>query len=184
MIRHVSASALAAVAFAALAGSAFADVTFLEKSQDREFLAHRLVGTKVLNAQAEEIGEVKDVVVNSQGTATGFVIGVGGFLGLGDKLVAVPFASVEVGDVVAGSRIVVVPVSKEQLKAAPAFTSTDPSMTDRAKQKASDWLTSVKAKAMELAKQAEQKAKELSDKAAEKAKELSDKAKEAAAPKQ
>ncbi len=161
MIRHVSASALAAVAFAALAGSALADVTFLDKSQDREFLAHRLVGTRVLNGQAEDIGDVKDVVINSQGTATGFVIGVGGFLGIGDKLVAVPFSAVEIGDVVAGSRVVVVPVTKEQLKAAPAFTSTDPSMADRAKQKASEWLASAKSKAMELAKKAEEKAKEL-----------------------
>ncbi|MFX8389452.1 PRC-barrel domain-containing protein, partial [Acinetobacter baumannii] len=87
--------------------------------------------TRVLNGQAEDIGEVKDVIVNTQGTATGFVIGVGGFLGLGDKLVAVPFSSVEVGDVIAGSRVIVVPVTKEQLKAAPTYTSTDPTMADR-----------------------------------------------------
>ena len=172
MIRHVSASALAAVAFAALAGSAFADVIFLDKSQDHEFMAHRLVGTRVLNGQAEDIGEVKDVIINTQGTATGFVIGVGGFLGLGDKLVAVPFSSIEVGDVVAGSRVIVVPVTKDQLKAAPTFTSTEPTMADRAKQKASEWLASAKTKAMELAKQAQDKAKDLADKA-----------KEAAAPK-
>lgn len=184
MIRYVSASALAAVAFAALAGSALADTTFLDKSQDHEFLAHRLVGTRVLNGQAEDIGEVKDVIVNTQGTATGFVIGVGGFLGLGDKLVAVPFSSVEVGDVIAGSRVIVVPVTKEQLKAAPTYTSTDPTMADRAKQKASDWLASVKSKAIELAKQASEKAKELSDKASEKAKELAAPKDAAPAPKQ
>jgi len=161
MIRHVTASAIAAVAFAALAGSASADVTFLDKQQPLEFMVHRLVGTKVLNAQAEEIGEVKDIVVNTQGTATAVVIGVGGFLGIPEKLVAVPFASVEIGDVVQSSRVVVLSATKDQLKAAPAYVGTDPAMADRAKQKASDWFAAAKAKVTELAKKASDKAKEM-----------------------
>jgi len=161
MIRHVTASAIAALAFAAFAQAASADVVFLDKQQPLEFMTHRLVGNKVLNAQAEEIGDVRDVIVNTQGTATAVVIGVGGYLGIAEKLVAVPFASVEIGDVVQSSRVVVVPVTKDQLKAAPTFAGTDPAMTDRAKQTASDWFAAAKSKALDLAKKAQDKAKEL-----------------------
>src|SRR5918993_1462754 len=40
-------------------------------------------------AEGENIGEVNDIVVNSNGTIEGVVIGVGGFLGIGEKDVAV-----------------------------------------------------------------------------------------------
>lgn len=163
MIRHTTVWATAALALAAFGTAASAaDVTFLEKQQPYEFLAHRLVGTKVLNAQAEEIGDVKDIIINGQGTATGIVVGVGGFLGIADKLVAVPFSAIQIGDVVQSSRVVVLDTTKDALKAAPAYAATDPAMADRVKQKASDWLSVAKAKVMELTKAASDKAKQLS----------------------
>jgi len=163
MPRHHTTFAIAAVAFAALAGSAVAaPVTFVEKQQAGEWLAHRLVGTKVLNAQAEAIGEVKDVVVDKSNVVTTVVIGVGGFLGIPEKLVAVPISAIQIGDVVQSSRIVVLDTTKDALKAAPAYASTDPAMTDRVKQKASDWMSAAKAKVMELSKAASEKAKEMS----------------------
>ena len=163
MPRHHTAFAIAAVAFAALAGSAVAaPVTFVDKQQAGEWLAHRLVGTKVLNAQAESIGEVKDVVVDKSNVVTTVVIGVGGFLGIPEKLVAVPINAIQIGDVVQSSRIVVLDTTKDALKAAPAYAATDPAMTDRVKQKASDWMSAAKAKVMELSKAASDKAKEMS----------------------
>lgn len=162
MIRNHTAFAIAAVALAAVAGSAVAaPVTFLEKQQAGEWLAHRLVGTKVLNAQAEEIGSVKDVVVDKAGAVSAVVIGVGGFLGIPEKLVAVPVAQIHVGDVVQSSRVVVLDATKEALKAAPTYTATDPAMPDRVKQKASDWMAAAKAKVMDLSKAASEKAKEM-----------------------
>jgi sporulation protein YlmC with PRC-barrel domain len=163
MIRHHTAFAIAAVALAALAGSAVAGpVTFIEKQQSGEWLSHRLVGTKVLNAQAEEIGEVKDVVIDAKGAVTAVVVGVGGFLGIPEKLVAVPYDAIHIGEVVQSSRVVVLDVTKDALKAAPAYGASDPAMTDRVKQKASDWLAVAKTKVMELSKMAADKAKQLS----------------------
>ena len=163
MIRHSTAFAIAALALAAFAGqAAAAPVTFLDKQQAGEVLTHRLVGTKVLNAQAEEIGEVKDVVIDAKGAVTAVVVGVGGFLGIPEKLVAVPYGAIQIGEVVQSSRIVILDASKDALKAAPAYAATDPAMTDRVKQKASDWLAIAKAKVMELSKMASDKAKELS----------------------
>ena len=41
-----------------------------------------------------KIGEIMDVLVDREGKATALIIGVGGFLGIGEKDVAVPFNSV------------------------------------------------------------------------------------------
>ena len=164
MSRQSTALAIAAVTMAVIAGpgsASAAPVTFLEKQQSGEWLAHRLVGTKVLNAQAEAIGEVKDVVLDRNNVATTVVIGVGGFLGIPEKLVAVPINVIQIGDVVQSSRIVVLDATKEALKAAPAYSATDPAMPDRVKQKASDWMSAAKAKVLELSKAASEKAKEM-----------------------
>ena len=163
MIRFTPACAAAALALAAMVGPAYAaPVTFIEKQQAGEWLAHRLAGTKVLNAQAEEIGDVKDVVVGKDGAVTAVVVGVGGFLGIADKLVAVPFSAIQIGDVVQSQRVIVLDATKDALKAAPAYAATDPAMADRVKQKASDWLSMAKAKVLELTKAASEKAKEMS----------------------
>ncbi len=165
MIRHYFTFAVAAVVLAALGGAAAAvaaPVTFLGKQEPGEWLAHRLVGSKVLNAQAEEIGEVKDVVVDKAGQVAAVVVGVGGFLGIPEKLVAVPYSAIHVGDVVQSSRVVVLDTTKDALKAAPTYAATDPGTAERVTQKASDWMTAAKAKVLELSKMAAEKAKQLS----------------------
>ena len=167
MIRHHTAFAIAAVTWAttlaAVAGSAVAaPVTFVTNQAAGEWLTHRLHGTKVLNAQAEEIGEIKDVVIDAKGAVSTVVLGVGGFLGIPEKLVAVPYSAIQIGDVVQSSRVVVLDVTKDALKAAPAYSATDPATADRVKQKASDWMALAKTKVMELSQKAKEKAKELS----------------------
>jgi sporulation protein YlmC with PRC-barrel domain len=163
MNRSRTALAVAALSIAALAGPAAAtQPTFVAKQQAGEWLAHRLVGTDVLNGQAEKIGTVKDVVLDAKGQATTVVVGVGGFLGIPEKLVAVPFGQIQVGDVVQSSRVVVLDASKDALKAAPAYEATDPGTTERVQQRASDWYGAAKAKVMELTKAAAEKAKEIS----------------------
>lgn len=161
MIRSRTAIALAAASFIVCSAPAFA-VTFVDGQKSDEWLAYKLVGTKVLNAQAEEIGDVKDVVVNARGQVSVVVIGVGGFLGMPEKLVGVPFSNVQVGDVVQSTRVVVLDASKDQLKAAPVYSSNDPGTAERVSQRASDWYEKTKAKVLELTKAASDKAKEMS----------------------
>jgi sporulation protein YlmC with PRC-barrel domain len=157
-----TALAVAALSLAALAGPAIAEPKFVEKQAAGEWLAHRLVGTKVLNAQAEQIGEVKDVVVDGKGQVTAVVLGVGGMLGFPEKLVAVPYSALQIGEVVQSSRIVVLPdANKDLLRAAPVFTPSDPGTTERVAQRASDWYAAAKSKVLELTKTASEKAKEL-----------------------
>ena len=51
--------------------------------------------TKVISANNESIGDINDVIVDRNGQAIAAVVGVGGFLGIGEKDVAVPFKSLE-----------------------------------------------------------------------------------------
>ncbi len=90
-------------------------------AQDREqWLATTLIGTEVRGAADEDLGEVSDVLMDRNGNVVGAVIGVGGFLGIGQKDVAVPFNALELvrnGD----DEKLVLRKSKEELKAAPEF---------------------------------------------------------------
>ncbi len=53
--------------------------------------ASRVIGSAVYNENNESIGEVDDIVIPTNGGAPVAVVSVGGFLGIGAKLVAVPY---------------------------------------------------------------------------------------------
>lgn len=76
------------------------------------------VGASVHNAEGERIGEVHDLVVDTDDRVTHAVIDVGGFLGMGEKRVLMPFDELKTD--AAGE--IVVPANRGQLEALPAFT--------------------------------------------------------------
>ena len=91
-----------------------------------QVLASSVLGKTVYTGadeQGEAIGDVNDVVINADGGAEALVIGVGGFLGIGEKDVAVNFDRVSWSDR-DGQRIIVVSVTKEELQVAPQFDRT------------------------------------------------------------
>lgn len=55
--------------------------------------ASKLVGLGVYNGSDERIGDINEVLLDRDGKAQAVVIGVGGFLGIGEHDVAVPFAA-------------------------------------------------------------------------------------------
>ena len=63
---------------------------------NNSILAGDLIGALIYNAQGETVGDVDDVIVSLDGTVEGVVIGVGGFLGIGEKNVAVEMAQISV----------------------------------------------------------------------------------------
>ena len=88
-----------------------------------QILASDLLGMTVYNGStddAESVGEINDVVMGSNGNAEAVVIGVGGFLGIGEKEVAVDFAKISWIDR-DGSRWLILDSSKEELDGAPEF---------------------------------------------------------------
>ena len=90
------------------------------------FRASELIGKSVNNASGETIGEINDIVLGQDGSANAALIGVGGFLGLGEKSVAVDFADLNVQEA-DGSLKVTVAMSAESLEAMPAYKAEDES---------------------------------------------------------
>ena len=82
------------------------------------YRASKLRGTKVVNPKNENIGSLDDLIVGKDSVLFA-IIQVGGFLGLGSRLVAVPYKSLQIN--ADGSRIVLPGATREQLKSLPEF---------------------------------------------------------------
>lgn len=148
-------AAALALAVVAPAGAMAQQQIFFSSGQEAgEVMSYRLGGTRIFNAKGEVIGQLNDIVLDAKGQAKVAVIGLGGVLGLGSKLVGVPYTALKIGPVVESSRVLLLDVSKEQLDKAPAYKGADPGKGDRAQQKASEWAKKAKETAVSLSKQA------------------------------
>ena len=86
-------------------------------------LATQIIGESVFNGtgdDAENIGDVNDIVVSADGKIEAVVVGVGGFLGIGEKDVAVDYTQLDWAER-DGDRWLVAPMTKEQLETQAAF---------------------------------------------------------------
>ena len=97
IMRLAGVAALAVVpltgqALAQTAGSPVAATSFITTQPANEWLARVLIGQAVHNAAGEIVGDVNDLVFDRQGRISTVVIGVGGFLSVGEKGVGVPFS--------------------------------------------------------------------------------------------
>ena len=68
-------------------------MSFVEVRPQNQFRASKLIGTRVTGANNESIGEINDVLMDQNGRAHAVIIGVGGFLGIGEKDVAIPMTA-------------------------------------------------------------------------------------------
>jgi putative membrane protein len=75
----------------------------------------------VYDTQDNKIGDVNDILLSKDGRVSTAIIGVGGFLGVGEKAVAVPFNVLKVAEK-NGDRYLVINTSKEALEKAPGYT--------------------------------------------------------------
>ena len=81
--------------------------------------ASTIIGDKVFNHQDENLGEIKEIMLNiSNGTIEYFVIEFGGFLGIGEKFFAVPCKLLKIDT---DRHAFVLNQSKEVLENAPGF---------------------------------------------------------------
>jgi len=118
--------ALSGPAFAATATPDLVPSGYTIASTDA--LASRVINAKVYSgpdADAAEIGYVKDLVLGASGQISAVVLGVGGFLGAGEKNVAVAYSQVQWALASDGSLRGVLNSSKDALAAAPDFKFPD-----------------------------------------------------------
>jgi sporulation protein YlmC with PRC-barrel domain len=86
--------------------------------------ASEVIGSKVKNPQGEDLGKVEELVVEpASGSIEYAVVSFGGFLGMGDKLFAVPFSLLKAPDVPEGDRLAhfTLNVDKARMEKAPGF---------------------------------------------------------------
>lgn len=74
---------------------AAAPVTASDSSLAGNWRASKLVGLNVYNEANESLGSINDLLTDRNGNIKAVVIGVGGFLGVGERLIAVPFDRVK-----------------------------------------------------------------------------------------
>lgn len=126
-------------AFADAHAAGFGTVT----AQETDFFASDLIGMRIYNSETEveanstiaadgekewdDIGEINDVLLDFQGNVKAVILGIGGFLGMGERDVSVNMDEIRIvteeGD--SDDRFLVVNTSKEMLEKAPAFERMD-----------------------------------------------------------
>lgn len=93
------------------------------QAMEGQILASTLIGKSVYTGsgeEAESVGDVNDVVLSPNGTAEAVVIGVGGFLGVGEKEVAIDFERISWTER-DGEKYLTIAAAKEELDSAPEF---------------------------------------------------------------
>ena len=154
---------------------------YRKQQGNTEYLAKdRLIGRSVVDKTGKVVGDIEDLIITREHQIVGVIMGVGGFLGAGEKKVGVRLEALKFE--AEGDKVVIrlMQVSKEILTALEPFQRLEAkrSLLQRAKEKAKE----LSDKSKETGKDAYDKAKEKSgpalEKAKEKAKELGEKAKE------
>lgn len=98
--------------------------------------ANTLIGNDVRNQKNEKLGDIKEIMLDVRtGRVSYAVLAFGGFLGLGEKLFAVPWTALALDTT---NKCFVLNVDKERLKNAPGFDKDKwPNMAD------SSWAQSI-----------------------------------------
>jgi hypothetical protein len=89
--------------------------------QPADMTASSLMRTEVYNLQDERLGRIEDLVIGGGREVAAIVVGVGGFLGIGERYAALPPSAVVLTKQPNGSMRAVVEASRDQLRNSPEF---------------------------------------------------------------
>jgi sporulation protein YlmC with PRC-barrel domain len=99
-----------------------AGADYLTEQAEGQISASTYIGQPVYNASDESIGEINDVIFSKDGSVEAAIIGVGGFLGIGEKNVGVPLDTITVAEIPDSDDLKLTTAeTAETLKAAPEF---------------------------------------------------------------
>ncbi|ACB26596.1 MULTISPECIES: PRC-barrel domain-containing protein [Methylobacterium] len=94
--------------------------TFVAQTPD-DMVASKLIGSSVVNGANETIGQIADFVLDQKGAVKAWIIGVGGFLGIGSKYVAVDPSVLKLDRTDGKTLQARIDTTKDQLRAAPEY---------------------------------------------------------------
>jgi sporulation protein YlmC with PRC-barrel domain len=105
------------------------DANFIHQQTANDWRGSKLIGTSVYGPDGKSIGSVNDVLIASDGKIKAVVVGVGGFLGVGEKNVALPYGKLNIARKANSASIskISVTFTKAELNKAPKFTYYQPS---------------------------------------------------------
>ncbi|MGH6935606.1 MAG: PRC-barrel domain-containing protein [Methylocella sp.] len=115
--------ALSASALAFAGGLAFAQTAITRELSTKPLLASDIYKANVCDPSEQKIGAISDLMIDSNGNVTAAIISVGGFLGVNQKDVVIPFKEMRVSTR-GGKNWLVVKRTKDELTAAPAYNNT------------------------------------------------------------
>jgi sporulation protein YlmC with PRC-barrel domain len=87
--------------------------------------ASDLLNENVVNDANEKVGDINDVLIDSKGKVAAVIVGVSGFLGMGEKDVALTFDQLSFATDNSDPLVVKTNATKESLQAAPQYTKPD-----------------------------------------------------------
>ena len=94
---------------------------YIGEQATEEDLASNWIGKTLYNGADENLGEINDILLDKNGSVRAVIVGVGGFLGIGQKDVAVNFDSIEPRTDEDGDVTLYLNATQDQLEAAPEF---------------------------------------------------------------
>ncbi len=97
---------------------------YLQSAPANGMHANNLIGAKVNTADGKEVGKVSDLIIDEHGQIVAIVVGVGGFLGLGQKDVAIGWGHVTRSGA-SNDPTLRIDVSGDNLRSAPEFKKRD-----------------------------------------------------------
>jgi sporulation protein YlmC with PRC-barrel domain len=105
-----------------------AKAKFVAKQNADQWLLSKFKGTDVIGTDNEKVGDVDDIMFDKDGKVIAYIVGVGGFLGIGSKDVALDPKAFEVvpGDNGMADAKLKLAMTKDELKNAPAFEKYSP----------------------------------------------------------
>ena len=98
------------------------DDKYMSSKPAGAFHANELIGSTVKGGTDEDVGSVNDLIIDEDGQIVGVIVGVGGFLGIGDKDVAMSWDQIELThDAEDDEYILRTDADEEMLDAAPEY---------------------------------------------------------------
>lgn len=94
--------------------------------QPGDMRTSRLIGASVRNAAGENIGDINEILLDKSGRVAAVVVGVGGFLGIGEREVAMSWDAIQVRMEGSGNPAITVNATRDELRSAPSLERTGP----------------------------------------------------------
>jgi hypothetical protein len=105
----------------AIAPAPVSDLFFTDAWVPTHWRSSEAIGQPVFNRAGERVGEIDELLIDGSGRVLAAVVGVGGFLGLGEKKVAVSFRSFAMTRDDYGKQKLMVDLTTANLKDAPEY---------------------------------------------------------------